>query len=590
MKPDTSARYAAMLRLVRLIALLLGAASAWLFRHVNNPGGMSYLDIADAYMRGDFANAINGFWSPLYSLLLGPALVLLRPGPYYEASVAHLVNFLIYCAAMVTFDRLLQAVIHRSRGENGAWMPEWLWVLFGYSTFVWSALILINVGALSADLLMAVFVFGAAAILVRMQDGPVSLGRGALFGATLGFGYLSKAAMFPLSFMFLAAALMSRFEWRRNVPAVAAALVAFSLVASPFIVALSLQKGRPTYGDVGKLAYAWCVNGVTMYAHWQGEAPARGVPVHPDRKIHEHPAVFEYATPIAGTHPIWYDPTYWYEGLEIYFDPKQQLRAFSIAAEIYWDLALKASAPLLAICVLLSLGSRKDLLQRLGRQWYLLGTGILPLAMFAVVHAETRFVGAFLVMVFLGLLLAVRLPSSEESFRFARALMVGASLVLGLRVAVPIARAVVIGPAAVNVDYEIASSLTKMGLHANERVGTLGWAFDSYWARLAHVRIVAETPGYDVSTFWSDTPEGRRSVYDAFRKAGVRVIVTNSVPSTSAADGWQPVRPGGPYAYWLDGTNSTAADAGMAGIPNTVASSDFAASLGLSGPRPSCRP
>ena len=73
-------------------------------RHANNPGGISYLDIADAYMRGDLGNAINGYWSPLYSLLLGPALVVFRPGPYYEASVAHLVNFLIYCAAMVTFD------------------------------------------------------------------------------------------------------------------------------------------------------------------------------------------------------------------------------------------------------------------------------------------------------------------------------------------------------------------------------------------------------------------------------------------------------------------------------------------------------
>lgn len=573
MKTGSSVRYAAILRTVRLIALLLGAASAWLARHGNNPGGISYLDIADAYMRGDFANAINGFWSPLYSLLLGPALVVFRPGPYYEASVAHLVNFLIYCAAMVTFDRLLQAVIHRSRGENGAWMPEWLWILFGYSAFVWSALILINVGDLSADLLMAVFVFGAAAILVRMQDGPVSLGQGALFGATLGFGYLSKAAMFPLSFMFFAAALMSRFEWRRNVPAVSAALIVFFLVVSPFIVALSLQKGRPTFGEVGKLAYMWYVNDVIQYAHWQGEAPGMDVPVHPDRRIHEHPDVFEYATPIAGTHPIWYDATYWYEGLEWHFDPKNQVRALIKAAEVYWDLALKASAPLLAICVLLSLGSRKDLFQRLGRQWYLLGTGILPFAIFAVVHTETRFVGAFLVMVFLGLLLAVRLPSSEESRRFARVLMVGASLVLGLRVAAPIVRAVVTSPAAVNVDYEIASGLAKMGLHANDRVGTLGWAFDSYWARLAHVRVVAEMPptyplrvssmiqsarepAPNVLTFWSDTPEARRSVYDAFRKAGVRVIVTNSVPLTSAADGWLAVRPGGPYAYWLDGTSA----------------------------------
>jgi hypothetical protein len=537
-------------RHVRLIALVLGAASAWNARHVNNPAGISYLDIADAYMRGDLTNAINAYWSPLYSLLLGPALAVIRPGPHYEASVAHLVNFLIYCAAMVTFDRLLQAVMHRSR-ERGGWLPERLWILFGYSVFAWSALILINVYDVSGDLLMAVFVFGAAAILVRMQEGPVSLARAALFGAALGLGYLSKAAMLPLSFAFFAAALMSRGEWRRNVPAVAAALIVCSLVVSPFVVALSLQKGRFTAGDAGKLVYAWFVNDVTKYAHWQGEPPGRGVPVHPDRKIHERPAVFEYATPIAGTHPVWYDPTYWYEGLETHVDPRKQLRALVNAARVYWDLALTAAAPLLAIGVLLSMGSRRDVFQRLGQEWCLLGTGTAPFLMFAILHTETRFVGAFLVMVVLGLLQAVRMPASEEALRLARGLVVGASLVLGLQVAVPVVRGLASGSAAVNLDDEIATGLVKMGLHPNDRVGTLGWAFDAYWARLARVRIVAETPAPDVVTFWSETPDTRRSVYDAFRGAGVRVIVSESVPATSAAAGWQAIRPGGPYAYWL---------------------------------------
>ena len=394
---------------------------------------------------------------------------------------------------------------------------------FGYSSFVWSALILINIYDLSADLLMAVFVFGAAAILVRMQDGPVSLSRGALFGATLGLGYLSKAAMFPLSFVFFAAVLMSRFEWRRNVPAVTAALVAFSLVASPFIVALSLQKGRFTYGDVGKLVYAWFVNDVTKYAHWQGKAPGRGVPVHPDRKIHEHPAVFEYATPIAGTHPVWYDPTYWHEGLETHFDPKKQVRALIDAARVYWELSLSASAPLLAICVLLSLGSTKDLFQRLGRQWYLLGTGIVPFAMFAVLHTETRSVGAFSVMIFLGLLLAVRVPSSEEVRRLTRALMVGASLVLGLQVAVPVVRGLVTSPAAVNLDYEIASGLAKMGLRANDRVGTLGWALQLL---LGASRTRADSCG-DAGTRCIDVLERQR------RKGGVR-FTTRSAKQVSA--------------------------------------------------------
>ena len=203
---------------------------------------------------------------------------------------------------------------------------------------------------------------------------------------------------------------MSRFEWRRNVPAVNAALVAFSLVASPFMVAL-FEKGRFTYGDVGKLVYAWFVNDVTKYAHWQGKAPGRGVPVHPDCRNPRTSRRIRVRHADRGTHPVWYDPTYWHEGLETHFDPKKQVRALIDAARVYWELSLSASAPLLAICVLLSLGSTKDLFQRLGRQWYLLGTGIVPFAMFAVLHTETRFVGAFSVMIFLGLLLAVRVPS-----------------------------------------------------------------------------------------------------------------------------------------------------------------------------------
>ena len=34
-----------------------------------------------------------------------------------------------------------------------------------------------------------------------------------------------------------------------------------------------------------------------------------------NRKVHASPDVFEYATPVGGTLPVFYDPTYWYEGL-----------------------------------------------------------------------------------------------------------------------------------------------------------------------------------------------------------------------------------------------------------------------------------
>lgn len=46
------------------------------FRHQLNPDGLSYISIAHKYACGDFTNAINGLWSPMYSWLLAPFLAL----------------------------------------------------------------------------------------------------------------------------------------------------------------------------------------------------------------------------------------------------------------------------------------------------------------------------------------------------------------------------------------------------------------------------------------------------------------------------------------------------------------------------------
>lgn len=44
------------------------------YQYQLNPDGVSYLSIAQKYVHGDFADAINGYWGPLYSWLLTPLL------------------------------------------------------------------------------------------------------------------------------------------------------------------------------------------------------------------------------------------------------------------------------------------------------------------------------------------------------------------------------------------------------------------------------------------------------------------------------------------------------------------------------------
>jgi hypothetical protein len=49
------------------LTTVAGFVQAWSFRFVISPDGNSYLDVASAYMRSDYANAINGAWSPMVS-------------------------------------------------------------------------------------------------------------------------------------------------------------------------------------------------------------------------------------------------------------------------------------------------------------------------------------------------------------------------------------------------------------------------------------------------------------------------------------------------------------------------------------------
>jgi hypothetical protein len=47
------------------VALLAGFLQAWAGRHSMTSDGMAYLDMGDAYWRGDWTMAVNAYWSPL---------------------------------------------------------------------------------------------------------------------------------------------------------------------------------------------------------------------------------------------------------------------------------------------------------------------------------------------------------------------------------------------------------------------------------------------------------------------------------------------------------------------------------------------
>jgi len=89
----------------------------------------------------------------------------------------------------------------------------------------------------------------------------------------------------------------------------------FAAVAGPWGFLLSVSKGRLLFSDSPRLTIMWHVSGRTV-----------GRRLHPPRVIWQSPKVLEFAEPVAGTYPLWRDPSYWTEGLRPVFDLHGHLR------------------------------------------------------------------------------------------------------------------------------------------------------------------------------------------------------------------------------------------------------------------------
>jgi hypothetical protein len=166
----------------------------------------------------------------------------------------HFVNFLIYLFALGCFDFLLRvAVAERSAtGEVASGtkrLPKWAVFAVGYSVFLWSFVSVITIRVVGPETLMAGFLYLASGLLLQTWARPQSFSRFVLLGAVLGFGYLAKAPMFPLAFVFFAAAWILAGGWKRATPRVLVALLAFLAVSGPWVMALSHAKGRFMFGD-----------------------------------------------------------------------------------------------------------------------------------------------------------------------------------------------------------------------------------------------------------------------------------------------------------------------------------------------------
>ncbi|HEY2989187.1 MAG TPA: hypothetical protein VGL11_15755 [Candidatus Binatia bacterium] len=556
-----------------LTAIVVGCLQAWLYRNVVENDTISHLDMADAFLRGDWSAAVSGYWNPLYAWLLALALWIARPSPYWEYPTVHFVLFAAFLFALVCFEFFLRELIRfhartrktDSSGEDDAAAPSILWMALGYALFLWSSLSLIGLGSSNPDMLVAAFVYVAAGLLLRIRSGNARWTDFAWLGLALGLGYLTKQIMFPLAFVFIAVGTFSAGHLRRAIPVGLVALATFLLVSAPLVIALYGVKGRVTFGESGKFAYAVLVNEVA-YRHWQGEEAGSGTPLHPTRKIFSDPATFEFDRPIQVTYPLWYDITYWYDGLKIHFDFARQAKVvWNNLSEIKRDLLGLNGGLITGFLVLLFASSaRRSILKDFSAYWFLIVPALAGLGLYSLTLVLDRYVAPFLVLLISSAFWAAGARALPEK----KGVLAGVTAALWFMLALELVPDVYAAAgdlagrrgADPHPYWQVAEELKKMGLRPGDKVASISYANvnNVKWARLARAKIVAEVYHSiyepEKNDFWKARPTAQQEIIRALAKTGARVIVSDEEPRGPGAAGWRRIGDTNYFAHFPSGS------------------------------------
>jgi hypothetical protein len=525
------------------VTIAAGLLQALAARFYISGDGNSYLDVASAYLRGDFAKAINAYWSPFYSWLIALVLWVFKPGGYWESTILHLVDFAGLLLALRAFEfffgNFLASKHNFARPEGERFqLPVSTWWILGYGLFLSATLEVLSMYPTSPDAWVCGVTFLSAGLILKISMREGGLPYFAALGLVLGLGYLTKAFYFPIAFVFLGTAWLASHRLRKNLSGAVIAVAAFTLVAGPFVFALSRAKHRLTYGDVGKIAYAEFMDSIQTPIFWEG-GDGSGIPKHPARIILSSPRVYEFAEPIGGSYPMWYDQSYWKDGIEPHFHLVNELKILRQSAGTFFLILLTQMEYVVSLAALVFCNLRaSEWIAVAFRQWLLwLPTAAACLG-FASVLVEGRYVASFLVILWVVAFASSLCSASVASRRVAVSVILAAVLVTGmktLKFAVSDALAI---PKQFNENWEAAQKLREFGVRPGDRVALIGILAEQHLMRLAEVKAVAQLRYRDEQAFWTGDTILQDTVFKAFATTGSRIVVATHVPVTAVKEGW----------------------------------------------------
>lgn len=541
---------AAAMCVVMVLPVAWYASQGWIF-----PDTTSYLDMASSAVHDSPAVLVkNAYWSPAYPAILALMMALVRPSLSAELQMAYIVHWLIFVFTTACFSLLLRFLLEWLRRNSWHGLDRRNIQFKGLVCFCYAFFLLSNMNQtlwyLTPDMLLEGLVYLAAAWALRLFLPDPAWKHSVALGLALGAGYLAKAAIFPVALLLIGIVFLKPPREGLGRRHAAISLIIFCLIAAPLVLTLSYQKHRLTFGDSGKINYAYHVGGLPKHAGWIGQNPENGTPVHAPRVISAAPLILEFRAPVSGTQPLWYDPSYWWEGLRVPIGVQRQAAAFFqpfTKVHSMQALFLGLMALLAPLC-LLNAGVRKAIREGGIQTWLLILWPAAACFMYALVLFNFRYTAGYIVLFGLGVTTLVLQPFHGATR--TRALF-AAAILLALAGAVPL-RPILKAALHPNEDRSLqraegmddghssaiaAEGLTRLGIQPGDEISVLGHSLDCYYARLAKVRIVAQ--------IWEDpdqiqglsAPEVRR-VLAQLKQLGVKALLSRVKPGFVNDEGW----------------------------------------------------
>jgi hypothetical protein len=225
------------------VIVLTGFLILPFYKYQINPDGVSYIGVARNYAHGNFRDAINGYWGPLLSWLIVPA-IWLKINPIVAIKILQVI--LVGIVILSSYK-----VIRKHASEVFSVVGAFV---IGTIGLTWAL-----AWPLTSDLLVLV---ASLSLLLLFESRIYSVRYQVLIGALGACLYFAKSVGFFLFIGFWIIWIISDFLFysRKNLLKIARSriisLVVFFILILPIVGLISMKYGKPTIGTAGNYNFA----------------------------------------------------------------------------------------------------------------------------------------------------------------------------------------------------------------------------------------------------------------------------------------------------------------------------------------------